>query len=173
VIVAAAIVMVAGDQLLSLITVAVQALAGVLLPSASVFLILLCNDTEVLGPWVNKPWLNIIATTIVSVLLELSLILVVSTIFTTLDVTNVVIVLSAVVVVAVIVATVLIIRSPVHIPVMSPNEKANWRMPGLALLQHPKWSLGRRVAILTLRGYLVVAVILLIVKAVQLAVGQH
>ena len=173
VIVAAAIVMVAGDQLLSLITVAVQALAGVLLPSASVFLILLCNDTEVLGPWVNKPWLNIIATTIVSVLLELSLILVVSTIFTTIDVTKVVIVLSAVVVVAVIVAAVLIIRSPVHIAVMSRDEKANWRMPALALLQHPKWSLGRRVAILTLRGYLVVAVILLIVKAVQLALGQH
>jgi hypothetical protein len=30
--------------------------------------------------------------------------------------------------------------------------------------------LGRRIAILTLRGYLVVAVILLIVKAVQIAI---
>ena len=38
---------------LGVITLAVQALAGVLLPSASVFLLLLCNDREVLGPWRN------------------------------------------------------------------------------------------------------------------------
>ena len=37
-----------------MITEAVQALAGVLLPSASVFLLLLCNDREVLGPWRNR-----------------------------------------------------------------------------------------------------------------------
>ena len=30
-----------------------QTLAGVLLPSATVFLLLLCNDRPVLGPWVN------------------------------------------------------------------------------------------------------------------------
>jgi hypothetical protein len=30
--------------------------------------------------------------------------------------------------------------------------------------------LGRRIAILTLRGYLVIAVILLVVKAVQIAI---
>jgi Mn2+/Fe2+ NRAMP family transporter len=38
---------------LGLLTNAVQALAGVLLPSATVFLFLLCNDEAVLGPWVN------------------------------------------------------------------------------------------------------------------------
>jgi Mn2+/Fe2+ NRAMP family transporter len=38
---------------LGLLTNAVQALAGVLLPSATVFLLLLCNDHAVLGPWVN------------------------------------------------------------------------------------------------------------------------
>ncbi len=38
---------------LGLITLAVQALAGILLPSATVFLVLLCNDRAVLGPWVN------------------------------------------------------------------------------------------------------------------------
>ena len=45
---------------LGLITTGVQALAGVLLPSATVFLLLLCNDKEVLGPWVNGPILNIV-----------------------------------------------------------------------------------------------------------------
>src|ERR1019366_6994334 len=38
---------------LGLLTNAVQTLAGVLLPSATVFLLLLCNDRAVLGPWVN------------------------------------------------------------------------------------------------------------------------
>ena len=30
-----------------------------LLPSATVFLLLLCNDKAVLGPWVNGSWLNL------------------------------------------------------------------------------------------------------------------
>ena len=44
-------------------------------------------------------------------------------------------------------------------------------MPPLTLLGRPKWSTGRKVAMLTLRGYLVVSVILLIVKAIQLGGG--
>ena len=51
---AAGIVLIPGAPL-GLITTSVQALAGVLLPSATVFLLLLCNDTEVLGPWFNRP----------------------------------------------------------------------------------------------------------------------
>ena len=82
VVVAAGIVLIPGAPL-GLITTAVQALAGVLLPSASVFLLLLCNDREVLGPWVNKPWLNIVAIIIVGVLLTLSATLVIGTLFST------------------------------------------------------------------------------------------
>ncbi|MGH3274696.1 MAG: NRAMP family divalent metal transporter, partial [Streptosporangiaceae bacterium] len=66
---------------LGLITVGVQALAGILLPSASVFLLLLCNDTEVLGPWVNPPWLNALASVIVGTLVMLSGTLVITTLF--------------------------------------------------------------------------------------------
>jgi hypothetical protein len=44
-------------------------------------------------------------------------------------------------------------------------------MPPLALLSRPEWSTGRKIAMLTLRGYLLVSVILLIVKAVQLGGG--
>ena len=51
--VAAGIVLIPGAPL-GLITTSVQALAGLLLPSASVFLLLLCNDPEVLGP-VGQP----------------------------------------------------------------------------------------------------------------------
>ena len=173
VVVAAALVLVANDYLASLITVAVQALAGILLPSASVFLVLLCNDTEVLGPWVNKPWLNIVATVIVSVLLELSLILIISTIFSSIDVSRLVVVLTTMLAISMVVATVLILRSRVRPPEMSPGEKANWRMPALALLQPARWSLGRRVAILAMQAYLGVAVLLLVVKAVQIAVAHQ
>ena len=83
--VAAGIVLIPGAPL-GLLTTAVQALAGVLLPSASVFLLLLCNDREVLGPWVNPRWLNILAGIIIGVLLTLSGTLVVSTLFPSLNV---------------------------------------------------------------------------------------
>ena len=61
-------------------TVMVQVLAGVLLPSATVLLLLLSNDTQVLGPWVNPPWLNWLASTVVAALLLLSMLLVVTTV---------------------------------------------------------------------------------------------
>ena len=43
---------------LGLITEGVQVLAGVLLPAATVFLLMLCNDKAVLGPWVNAAKTN-------------------------------------------------------------------------------------------------------------------
>ena len=54
-------------------------------------------------------------------------------------------------------------------PVWSGN--AGWRMPALALLERPTWSLGRRVAIAALAGYVVLSIVMLTVKAIQLAIG--
>jgi Mn2+/Fe2+ NRAMP family transporter len=51
---------------LGLLTNAVQTLAGVLLPSATVFLLLLANDKSILGPWVNTRTLNLCTGTIVA-----------------------------------------------------------------------------------------------------------
>ena len=45
-------------------------------------------------------------------------------------------------------------------------------MPALALLERPTMSAVRRIAMLTLSGYLVVAIILLAVKAVELALHR-
>jgi hypothetical protein len=56
-------------------------------------------------------------------------------------------------------------------PQMSETEKLSWRMPPLALLKPVKWSPGLRVGVLSLRAYLVVSAVLLIVKAVQLGGG--
>ena len=80
VVLAAAIVLIPGAPF-GLITTAVQALAGLLLPSASIFLLLLCNDREVLGPWVNRSWLNGVSGIIVGGLLLLSGILMATTMF--------------------------------------------------------------------------------------------
>jgi Mn2+/Fe2+ NRAMP family transporter len=183
VVVAAAIVLIPSAPL-GLITTSVQALAGVLLPSASVFLLLLCNDPEVLGPWVNHRWLNVVAGVIIGVLLTLSGTLVVSTVFPHLNVADV----------AIVVALALIVagggaglwleliqrrgqraqRGPRSRPVrprMSEQERRNWRMPPLALLKPVQWSPATKLGMLLLRGYLVVSVILLAVKAVQLGGG--
>src|SRR6185312_3887782 len=79
---AATIVLIPGSPL-GLITVGVQVLAGVLLPSATVFLLLLCNDKEVLGPWVNGLRHNIAAGVVVGILVILSAILMISVVFGT------------------------------------------------------------------------------------------
>lgn len=61
---------------LQLIVLSVQVLAGVLLPSAIIFLQLLLNDRDVMGDeYVNKPWNNWVNWTIIIVLFGLSMIL--------------------------------------------------------------------------------------------------
>ena len=60
---------------LQLIILGVQVLAGVILPSAIIFLQLLLNDRELLGDYANKPWNNVVNWTIIVVLFALSLIL--------------------------------------------------------------------------------------------------
>ncbi len=169
---AAGIVLIPGAPL-GLITTSVQALAGVLLPSASVFLLLLCNDKEVLGPWVNRPWLNVVAVFIIGVLLDLSLVLVVTTIFPTVDVVLLSLVLFAVLIVLLAGGGVVYARTHRTGQVAVPaGHRDTWRMPPLTLLGRPEWSRGRTAAMWSLRGYLVVAVALLLVKAVQLGTGH-
>jgi Mn2+/Fe2+ NRAMP family transporter len=178
-IVAAAGIVLIPHAPLGLLTEAVQALAGVLLPSASVFLLLLCNDVEVLGPWMNARWLNILAGVIISVLLVLSGTLVITTLFSSFNAAETAIWLVIAMVVGGILALLYlrITRSRRPPPTvhprktMTPAERLNWRMPPLALLKPVQWSTGTKLAVLTLRAYLVISVLLLIVKAVQLGTG--
>jgi Mn2+/Fe2+ NRAMP family transporter len=168
---AAGVVLIPGAPL-GLITTSVQALAGVLLPSATVFLLLLCNDREVLGPWCNASWLNAIASVIIGVLVELSLILMANTLFPTIDVTDLFIYLTAALVAALFGAALYTLynrpRGNVQLAKVSDERRTTWTMPPLALLERPTWSPGRKAGMLLLRGYLVVAVVLLVVKTVQL-----
>ncbi|HEV2964318.1 MAG TPA: Nramp family divalent metal transporter [Candidatus Angelobacter sp.] len=72
---AAGIVLIPGVPL-QLVIVSVQVFAGLMLPSAIIFLQLLLNDRELLGnEWVNKRWNNRVNWTIIAVLFALSLML--------------------------------------------------------------------------------------------------
>ena len=46
--------------------------------------------------------------------------------------------------------------------------KSQWTMPQLTFLEPAVWSRGRKGAMLAMRAYLVVSVVLLVVKAAQL-----
>ena len=174
---AGAIVLIPGAPL-GLLTFAVQALAGILLPSATVFLVLLCNDRTVLGPWVNRPWLNVVAAVIVGLLVMLSLILAATTLFPDLDAIKLASVLGVVLVVGLLVmgavASVQRLRKgpDPERAALAYIEKETWQMPPLAELTKPTWSITRKVGMFTLRAYLFIAVILLVVKTIQLALGH-
>lgn len=159
------------DYILGLVTQGVQALAGVLLPSATVFLVLLCNDRAVLGPWVNGVRQNIIAWTIVWSLVLLSLALTATTFFPNLPTATIEAGLAIGAVLGVGGGAAAIVAgqrfSRDLTPEVHQQDRAKWQTPNLALLPRPAMSPIRRAGLFTLRGYLVVAVVLVIVKIIQ------
>jgi NRAMP (natural resistance-associated macrophage protein)-like metal ion transporter len=168
VVLAAGIVLIPGAPL-GVITVAVQALAGILLPSATVFLLLLCNDREVLGPWVNRMWLNAVAFVIVSILFMMSLILMVTTVFTTIDVTTLALALAGILGVTYLAGAVWMLgRRRAPEPAAPEERRETWRMPPLNLLGRPTWSRMRVVTMYFMYGYLGLAAVILLVKAIRL-----
>jgi Mn2+/Fe2+ NRAMP family transporter len=171
---AAGVVLIPGAPL-GVITEAVQALCGILLPMTTVFLLMLCNDREVLGPWTNPPWLKALASVIVGVLMLLSLILTVTTLFPSVNVTHLAEGGAVVLGVALGAAGVIALRQPAKQP-LGPDSrgdipKEQWTMPPAALLTRPRWSRARHIAMLALGCYMVIALAMLIVKTVQLAGG--
>jgi len=170
---AAAIVLIPGSPL-GLLTVGVQTLAGVLLPSASVFLLLLCNDREVLGPWVNGRKTNLFTSAVVAVLVVLSVILTASVLFPALSDRQILTLLAGCGAAAVLAAGYALAprrAARLGAPV-DRSGREHWRMPPLALLQRPAMSTGRKVAMTALRLYLLAAMVLVIIKVVQLALGH-
>lgn len=160
---------------LGLMTEAVQALAGVLLPSATVFLLLLCNDRAVLGPWVNRPWLNAVGSLIVGILIALSLILAATTLFPSVNVPLLAGVLAVLLAGGLLAIGLLQRRRQRASGADDPRrlfDRDTWRMPPLENLPPVAWTTARKVGLFTLRGYLLAAVLLLIVKVVQLAFGH-
>ena len=161
---------------LGLLTEGVQALAGVLLPSAAVYLLLLCNDRDVLGPWVNGRRTNLFTGTVVAVLVALSVILTASVLDPHITARQIVIILASCCGAAAL-GAVGVVAWRLHTGAFSraPIDRAgreNWRMPQLALLKRPPVPVGRKIGMSILRSYLAVATILVAVKIVQLALAH-
>ena len=178
IVLAAVLVLTPGVQL-GLLTSAVQTLAGVLLPGATVFLLLLCNDRAVLGPWVNRRGLNLFTGGVVAVLVMLSVILTGSVLFP--DISDTVILSILIGGSAVGLAAALGVAfaqrrwgrpEPEFTGASLPTAniaRENWRMPPLDQLPPARLSLASRIWMIVLRSYLIVAGGLVLVRIFQLA----
>ena len=143
----------------------------------TVFLLLLCNDKEVLGPWVNSKKLNIFTAAVIWALVVLSVdphgqrpvprdhrrsdcgsvgrwhrsIGLLAGLYLVRQ------------------QGAVRGRPPTNVPVEW-QKRETWRMPALNRLAQPVMSTQRKVGLATLRGYLVVAFALVVVKVVEVAV---
>jgi Mn2+/Fe2+ NRAMP family transporter len=185
---AAAIVLIPGSPL-GLITEGVQTLAGVLLPSATVFLLLLCNDRAVLGPWVNSVKVNVFTGAVIAVLIMLSIILTASVVFPDLGTGAILAILVTGTTVTVLTGAAMAVQAlrrrlalraaaglardedgdPAATEVV---DKATWRMPALALLARPELSWARRAGLGLMWVYLVMVCALVVLRVTQLALGH-
>jgi Mn2+/Fe2+ NRAMP family transporter len=171
--VAAAIVLIPGAPL-GLIIEGVQALAGVLLPAAAVFLLMLCNDRAVLGPWVNRRGTNMFTSAVIALLVAMSIVLTASVLDPGITERQILSIFLGCAVLSVAGGGWVLIRSlRVHSSVeLDRRDRETWRMPPLNVLTKPVMSTGRKVALTILRSYLAIAMILVIVRLVQMAIGH-
>jgi Mn2+/Fe2+ NRAMP family transporter len=179
---AAAVVLIPGSPL-GLITEGVQVLAGVLLPAATVFLLMLCNDRSVLGPWANGRKTNVFTGAVIAVLITLSMVLTASVLDPSITAGQIEAIMAAGAVTALTVAVAWLARAAVRgralsrgaairlpaAPAVSQADKMTWRMPPLPDLPAPVVSGARKLGLMGLRGYLAVAMVGVIVKIVMLA----
>ncbi len=174
IVVACLVVGLGSNALLGTATQYVQVLAGILLPSASLFLVLLCNDTEILGPWINGRVLNFFAVLIVAVLIALSLDLTIATLFPAINgvtLTEVCFVGGAALALPTVAVIAWVRRGRIaHGEVRDPRaevahlDRTTWRMRPLEELAAPRRSMLRIVSVYALRAYVVVALIIVGVK---------
>jgi len=171
VVLAAALVLTPGAPL-GLLTNAVQALAGVLLPSATVFLLLLCNDPAVLGPWVNGRGLNVFTGAVIAVLVMLSIILTTSVLFPGMSENTILAILGGGVLFALVIAAALLLIRREDPRVWTDGfGRMVWRMPPLDQLPPAQLTPLTRIWLAVLRGYLVIAGGLVFWRILQLALS--
>jgi Mn2+/Fe2+ NRAMP family transporter len=162
---------------LGLLTNAVQALAGVLLPSATVFLLLLCNDKAVLGPWVNGRWINLFTGAVIAIMVMLSIVLTASVLYPAItgeQILTFLIVSSVVAIVVALVSAVVKRRHGVAVQeAMDPSQRSTWRMPALDQLPTGGLTPIKRVWMGVLRAYLLIAAGLVLMRIAQLVSSGH
>ena len=168
---AAAILVLIPGAPLGLITEGVQTLAGVLLPSATVFLLLLCNDRAVLGPWVNGRLTNLFTGAVIAVLVLLSIVLTASVLYPDITSETILLILGGGLIAALILASItLLLSKRITMPKTSLDRELRlaWRMPPLSQLTPNRITGSTRIWMLVLRGYLVLAAGLVLFRIVQL-----
>jgi Mn2+/Fe2+ NRAMP family transporter len=175
---AATIVLIPGSPL-GLFTEGVQVLAGVLLPSATVFLLMLCNDKAVLGPWVNGRATNTFSGAVIALLIMLSLILVASVVFPGIGAGQIITIMAVCAGVAVATGIALLWRrGPAEPRVAAETARAaraskeEWRMPRLAMLAPAPMSARRRLGMAGMWVYLAIAMCAVVVRIIEVALGR-
>ncbi|HET7634327.1 MAG TPA: NRAMP family divalent metal transporter [Burkholderiales bacterium] len=173
---AAALVLTPGTPL-GLLTNLVQTLAGVLLPSATVFLLLLCNDKAVLGPWVNSRGVNFFTGTVIAALVMLSVILTASVLFPGITEQQTLEILGDGTIAAILVVAGVKFYERRHgIARVTATEQPDkslrdsWRMPPLSELAPARLTLINRVWMSVLRAYLAIAAGLLLFRMIELSI---
>jgi Mn2+/Fe2+ NRAMP family transporter len=171
----------------------VEALNGILLPSALIFLVLLANDKAVLGPWTNNTAHNWVCGLVVWTVTTFSLAPVATTFFPNVTLKQITGAFIACTVLGLAAAAVIWWLRPSrgraaplgpeanHRPpgmnratwraVLRDNRLA-WRTPRLETLERPPVSASRWVGLITLRAYIAFAIVIVIIKLVQTAAGH-
>jgi Mn2+/Fe2+ NRAMP family transporter len=188
-----AIVTLAWANDLGVVINGVEALNGILLPSALILLILLANDKPVLGPWTNSTTQNWIGGLIAWVVTTFSLAPLVTTFYPDVTLTQCMYAFAVCTVIGVAAAVVLWrLRPARHRPVsLAPDSnerppgmsrpewrgilrdrRAAWRTPRLDTLERPALTAARKIGLLTLRGYIVFAIIIMAIKLVQVTTAH-
>lgn len=160
---------------LGLLTNAVQALAGVLLPSATVFLLLLCNDRAVLGPWVNGRALNVFTGAVIAALVLLSIILTAAVLYPAITGRQILdILLLGTLAGALAWAATAFARHGKEAICAEVDHtlQHTWRMPPLEQLAPARLGRAQRLWMGVLRGYLLIAAGLVFVRIAQLITGH-
>jgi hypothetical protein len=172
----------------------VEALNGILLPSALVFLILLANDKPILGPWINSRAQNWLGGLIAWIVLTFSLAPLVTTFWPVITLRQAIWGLGACTVLGIAAAALLVRRRPARDEVAADDPSGNrrppgmdraqwraelrerrvvWRTPRIDTLQRPALSMARRIGLLTLRAYIVFAIVIMVIKLVQVTTAHH
>jgi Mn2+/Fe2+ NRAMP family transporter len=189
-----AVITLAWGNDLNVVINGVEALNGILLPSALVFLILLANDKAVLGPWTNSRGHNWVVGIIAWVILTFSLAPLVTTFWPVITLKQCFYGLAVCTVLGLAAAVLLVrhrsSRNEPFIddpdanrcpPGMSRSEwretlrerRTAWRTPPIDTLQPPVMSMARKMGLLSLRGYIVFAVVIMVIKLVQFTTAHH
>lgn len=156
---------------LGTITTLVQALAGILLPSTLVLLLLLCNDEKLLGPLTNPRWLNAIATAAVTVILGLSTLLTITTIRPSTSIEHALFATLGLLALGGLALAKPLLQQHKRQDAteeLTPWQRQTWSSPMLELLEPASATRPRVLGLALLRGYTTLLVALLLIKLASL-----